>query len=335
MIQLEKVVTLLLWLLSLIDSEPGLKDKLLKKLKFYSQSLKSLLNVLKKDSSELLYIQNLKDGINRLSQGHNMLILEIRACSLRLKTDSEQKLFLKIKNVRFPVYSVENGFFIPDNLFIESKTQIVANEDIDSEELNLAGFMGLYPKYRVNNHSEYFQWLDSKINESSLETKICADRKDSDCLQETKHHYGFLKANVYTDGIIVNKALFTLKLDVDEKNTISSSSPELYEYLTFSEISYLEEKIRKIIKKLMITSGLWKKCFRKNCYFHKKPFLQENSDSKIRCPHMHTQCENCGKEEHLDSCEEFGKFNKFIENIFDIGFYEAEQDKRDFYPWLF
>lgn len=119
------------------------------------------------------------------------------------------------------------------------------------------------------------------------------------------------------------------------ENSISSSSPDLYTFLTFSEKSYFEERIRNLIKKMMITSGLWKKCFHKNCYFHKKPFLQENSDSKIRCPHMHTQCENCGKEEHLDSCEKFGKFDQFIENIFDIGFSEVEQDRKDFYPWLF
>ncbi len=326
------IETLLMWLLLLIDSKPDLENKLLKKLMFYTQSLIRLVNVLKKNK------QNLKEEIKQLSQGHNMLILELRACSLRVKTVSEQNLFLLIKNVRFPVFSVVNEFFIPDNLFIDNTSQIVPRVDIceSKEEPILSRFMGLYPEYDVKTHSEYFQWLDSKINESSLETKICADEKElGDYLQGTRpHHYGFLKANVYKYGVKVNRNLFTLILGVDGKNPISSSSPELYEFLTFSEKSYFEEKIRKKIKEKM-EIWVWKNCFRKNCYFHKKPFLQENSDSKIRCPHMHTQCENCGKEEHLDSCEEFGKFNQFIENIFDDGFSDTVQDRKEFYPWYF
>jgi hypothetical protein len=128
--------------------------------------------------------------------------------------------------------------------------------------------------------------------------------------------------------------LFTLNIDIGGKNSISSSSSKLYEFLTFSEKLYFEKRIREKISQLMEKTKLWKKCFRKKCYFHKKPFLQENSDSKIRCPHMHTQCDNCGKEEHLDSCDEFGKFEQFIESIFDDGFSEADQDRREFYPWL-
>lgn len=332
------IEVLLTWLLLLIGSKPDLKNKLLKKLMFYTQSLKRLVNVLKKNTFGPLYIQNLKEEIKQLSQGHNMLILELQACSLRVKTESEQNLFILIKNVRFPVFSVVQEFFIPDHLFIDNTSQLVPSEDIceSKEEPMLSRFMGLYPEYGgVKTHSEYLQWLDSKINESSLETKICADEKEFGVSCKQPHHYGFLKAKVYTDGNIENEALLTLKLDIDGKNSISSSSPDLYTFLTFSEKSYFEERIRNLIKKMMITSGLWKKCFRKNCYFHKKPFLQENSDSKIRCPHMHTQCENCGKEEHLDSCEKFGKFDQFIENIFDIGFSEVEQDRKDFYPWLF
>jgi hypothetical protein len=240
-----------------------------------------------------------------------------------------------IKKCRFPVYSIEHEYFIPDHLFIENKTQIVPGTDIDSKEPKLAGFMGLYPEYGVKTHSEYFQWLDSKINESSLETKICADEKKfGDCLQETKHHYGFLTVGMYKDGVIVNRKLFTLKIYIDGKKWISSSSPKLYEFLTFSEKTYFEKKIREKIKQLMEKLRLWIKCFHKNCYFHKKQFLQENSDSKIRCPHMHTQCENCGKEEHLDSCEDFGKFDQFVESIFDDGFSETVQDRKTFYPWL-
>jgi len=336
MIPFELVEALLSWLLLLIYSKHDLENKLLKKLMYYTQSLKNLVNVLKKDTFVLRYIQNLKNGINQLSQGHNMLILELQACSLREKTVSEQKLFLLIKNVRFPVFSVVQEFFIPDHLFIDNTSQLVPGADIDSKESKLAGFMGLYPGYSgVKTHSEYFQWLDSKINKSSLETKIYADEKEFGVSCKQPHHYGFLKAKVYTDGNIENEALLTLKLDIDGKNSISSSSPDLYTFLTFSEKSYFEERIRKEIKQKMEEFGVWKKCFRKNCYFHKKPFLQENSDSKIRCPHMHTQCENCGKEEHLDSCEDFGKFEQFVESIFDDGFSETEQDRKSFYPWYF
>ena len=347
MIPFELVEALLSWLLLLIYSKHDLENKLFKKLMFYTQSLKRLVNVLKEDTFVLRYIQNLKNGINQLSQGHNMLILELQACSLRVKTESEQKLFFLIKECRFPVYSIVHEFFIPDNLFVENETRAVPNTDIcdskepdskepDSKESNLAYFMGLYPKYGVTTHSEYFQWFNEKINKSSLETKICTDENQFGVSCKQPHHYGYLKAYVYNDGNIVNKALLTLELDVDgKKERISSDSPELYGLLTFSEKSYFEKKIREIIKKLMRTAGVWKKCFRENCYFHKKPFLQKNSDSKIRCPHMHTQCENCGKEEHLDSCEVFGKFNQFIENIFDDGFSETVQDRKEFYPWLF
>lgn len=335
MISLEMIDVLLAWLILLtIDPIPGPNNKLHKKLVYYTQSLLVLVKELTKNNA--MY-HTLKNKINTLSKAHNMLILELQSCCLRERSETELKLFLTVKDIRFPVYSVTNNFFIPDHLFVENKTQTEPLNDInvcDSKDDALRYFRGIYSEFNVKSHSEFYDWFNTKINESNeLEVRMSDNESfRTSIFEDLNPYYGFLFANTYDVDKEIGACFFTLNLEIDGKNRILSCDPGLYEFLTPSERSYFEAKIKKKIKHLMIQERYWRQCSTKNCYFHKKPFFSVRSDGRIGCPNNHVRCVRCGRDEHEDSCENFKKFDERVESIFEEGFSEPH-DRRDFYPW--